>query len=244
MKYKLRTIILALFIFMLVVTINMGTTTSNTFKWHSSVKKGGTFKWKVIEHGGQMLVLFEGLENATEGSTILINVTDDPPMDGNWSDVLFNPVVNFADLYVDNIKIPDFREYAILFFMSPVEVDGDYGWEAVFQLLYGELKFLSTENIKTINYTESNEITYEISNNATILFENNLTINVNHKLRYDLTTGILQEYTYDFSNNTYSYSVIIKYDGQNTSNIPGFELTLTVLSYGLIVLIYTKKRNF
>ncbi|MHA1331978.1 MAG: hypothetical protein ACTSR2_12990, partial [Candidatus Hodarchaeales archaeon] len=118
MKQELRIFTLALVFIFLVSSVNLGQ--AATLTWHSSVKKGATFNWKVTNYSGEIASIFTPFQNVTQGSKITVNVTGDPPTVGDWTTIVFSSSVAFADLIVDGKKASE--ENAIFFLMGPVDI--------------------------------------------------------------------------------------------------------------------------
>ncbi|MHA1973756.1 MAG: Heimdall-CTERM domain-containing surface protein [Candidatus Hodarchaeales archaeon] len=239
MKQKVKIFTLAFMLVFLVSSVNLGQ--AATLTWHSSVKKGATFNWKVAEYSGEIASIFTAFKNVTKDSKITVNVTGDPPTVGDWSTIVFSTSVAFADLIVDGEKSAD--ENAIFFLMGPVDIGNtSHGWDAWIFLLTLATWAMNVANFKGGNYTDGSKITYEMNNTGG---SGNSQWALSHTLTYDNTTGLMQKYVYEYSNTTLASKITISLDsGGLLGDIPGFEFIPVLGAFlATVIIIHKRKRE-
>jgi hypothetical protein len=227
----------------LLILISIKPALGATITWHSTVKEGATWKWKVTEYSGDVENQLNVLGNFEEGMIIEVRAVGNPPVVGTWATLVSTSDIAWADYHINGTK-SNVSEGIVYFFVAPLDIGNtSYGWEAWVNTIKGFVIFWyvfgsgDTFNDEIYN-TSSNTLTYEINASGTDWL-------VDHELKYNNETGVLQEYAYTFSNSTLSSSVIITRDtGGLLGDIPGFEFLPLVLGLGsLILLPMMRKRS-
>ncbi len=236
---------LILGIFTIFFLVSVQPVSAAELTWHSSVKEGGSWKWKVTNFSGELTTYFPALTDIEEGSIIEVNATGNPPTVGDWTTLVGSNSVAWANIYVNNTQ-PTGSENVIYFFIAPLDIgNASHGWEASCNAIYAITAFLSAfggGGIPTYtNQTSDNSITYEISASGG---SGTNQWSITHEITYKNDTGFLQTYIYSYSNTSLSSSVTItKEAGGILGDIPGFELVPIILCLAVLALLPFLRRK-
>ncbi len=228
---------------LILVILSLHPASAATLEWHSSISEGAAWKWKVSNYSGEITTIF-GSAYATieEGTEIKIEATGNPPTVGDWGTLVMSTSIAWADLYVNGTKITG--ENTIYFFVSPLLVGNTTpGWENWVNTIYLITAWLGGSNFDSSNSTSGDLKTYECSNNGGT---GPAEFSTAHEMTYNIKTGILERYTYDFSNTSLSSSVTFTRAGGGLLDdlgIPGFESITAIAAFGAIILILTRRKE-
>ncbi|MFW9916558.1 MAG: hypothetical protein ACFFGZ_13205 [Candidatus Thorarchaeota archaeon] len=221
---------------------------ADTIIWHSSVKKGAVFGWKLttlaptnpdmpFDMGGQTLHV---------GDPLFFAYTDDPPTDpATIYDGTNAP--NFIDLYIKEKKVSwdDVAQQSVIFLglIVPLQYSFDNGTS----LDLSEIVKLPQPSDYNVNVTEqSNHLDVNVTVPSGV-------IEAFYKI--SKSTGVASELTvtvvfYGVIKWEYDSSLELPEDGADSSEdgddslIPGFEVLSLFAGLGLsVVLVYKKRRK-
>jgi hypothetical protein len=217
----------------LILLISIQPVSAAALTWHSSVKEGASWKWKVSNLSGDLDEYFgTTFEDLEEGVEIEVKAVGNPPTVGDWSTMVFSSSIEWADLYINGTQSTE--ENVISFLVAPLNIgNGITGWQDWVDFFYS-LTLLLGYNYDTSNSTSGDLISYQCSNSGGF---GSLQISVTHTIVYDNTTGILNRYTLEFSNTTLSSSVTISQVGGEGLKIPGFEFGIILSSIGFLATV-------
>ena len=226
---------------MLVLLLSVQPVSAAALTWHSSIKEGGSWKWKVSDLSGDLHTYFgTAFDDLEEGVELEIRATGNPPSVGDWSTMIFTSSIAWADLYINGTK--SVEENIIFFFVAPLDIgNGTNGWEEWVGFLYFLTSYMGF-NYDSSNSTSGDLITYQCSNSGGF---GSLQWSVTHTIIYDTSTGVLNRYTLDLSNTTLSSSVTISQVGGPGLKIPGFEVEVVIFGISILatLLVFRKRRN-
>ena len=225
---------------MLVLLLSVQPVSAASLTWHSSIKEGGSWKWKVSNLSGDLHTYFgTAFDDLEEGVEIEIRVTGNPPSVGDWSTMIFTSSIAWSDLYINGTK--SVEENVIYFFVAPLDIGNDTnGWEEWVGFLYFLTSYMGF-NYDSSNSTSGDLITYQCSNSGGI---GSLQWFITHTIIYNTITGILSRYTLELSNITLSSSVTINQVGGPGLSIPGFEIEVIFFGIGILIALSSfRKRN-
>ncbi|MHA2175676.1 MAG: hypothetical protein ACXABI_12660 [Candidatus Hodarchaeales archaeon] len=224
----------------LLLLFSVQSVSADTLTWHSSVKEGASWQWKVTNLGGDLDTFFgTTFDDFKEGIEIEVRAVSNPPSDGEWGILASSASIAWADFYINGTQSTD--ETFLYFFIAPVDVgNGMYGWEAQILLFYTITMFMGA-NFDESNSTSGDLITYQFSNSGGI---GSFQVSVAHTIVYEISTGILNRYTLELSYPTNSSSVTINRVGAGKLKISGFEGAVTIFGiFILSVIPILKKRK-
>ena len=251
MRYKrLKLVIGALFLLMI---ISVQPVAAATVTWHSSIKEGGSWKWKVTKKSGDIGNYLDVLGELDKGITIEVKAVGNPPTVGTWIDLVSHSSIAWVDYYINGTKQENLSESAVYFFVTPLDIgNATTGWTYAANTVYTSVAIICAFVVifgGTVEYlqhktngTDTSTVNHEIKAAGTIL--GGAAWSLRHDMYYNNETGLLKEYTFDYSNSTLSSSITIARDqGGLLGDIPGFEVYGALLGLGFIAIITILRRK-